>query len=126
MNSVSESRAGIASGVNNAVSRTAGLLSIAVLGVIMFQSFNNCLDKALPQVNLPSDVRQTIDNERIKLAALELPSSAGEELRSAFKSTVKTCFVAGFRRVTLIAVVLAVASSLTAFLIRRREAGSPG
>lgn len=126
MNSVSESRAGIASGVNNAVSRTAGLLAVAVLGVIMFQTFNACLDKTIPQMNLPADVRQRIDNERIKLAELELPSTVAEELRVAFKQTVKDCFVAGFRRVMLIGAALALASSLTAFLmLRGRPAHSP-
>ncbi|HSE32674.1 MAG TPA: DHA2 family efflux MFS transporter permease subunit [Pyrinomonadaceae bacterium] len=125
MNSVSESRAGIASGVNNAVSRTAGLLSIAVLGVIMFQTFNWCLDKALAQVNLPQEIRQTIESDRIKLAAMELPSTASDEMHNAFKQVVKDCFVAGFRRVMLIAAVLAVASSVAAFLIRRRDARSP-
>ncbi|MFZ0748158.1 MAG: MFS transporter, partial [Pyrinomonadaceae bacterium] len=85
MNSVSESRAGIASGINNAVSRTAGLLSIAVLGVVMFQSFNACLDEHLAQMLISSEVRRTIDTERIKLAALELPSKVSEETRTAFK-----------------------------------------
>src|SRR5206468_8537786 len=68
MNSVRESRAGIASGVNNAVSRTAGLLAIAVLGLIMFQAFNSCLDRRLNQMAIPLAIRQTIDDQRIRLA----------------------------------------------------------
>ena len=119
MNSVSESRAGIASGINNAVSRTAGLLSVAVLGVVMFQSFNACLDEHLAQMPISSEVRRTIDSERIKLAALELPANVSEETRTAFKQTVNDCFVYGFRRVMLIGVGLALASSLTAFIMLR-------
>ena len=46
MNSVDETRIGIASGVNNAVARTAGLLAIAVLGIVMLQSFNAALEHA--------------------------------------------------------------------------------
>ena len=119
MNSVSESRAGIASGINNAVSRTAGLLSIAVLGVVMFQSFNACLDEHLAQTPISSEVRRTIDSERIKLAALELPTTVTAETRIVFKQTVNDCFVYGFRRVMLIGVGLALASSLTAFIMLR-------
>ncbi|HEX5705373.1 MAG TPA: MFS transporter [Pyrinomonadaceae bacterium] len=127
MNSVSESRAGIASGINNAVSRTAGLLSIAVLGVVMFLSFNACLDEHLAKMPISSEVRRMIDTERIKLAALELPASVSEETRTAFKQTVNDCFVYGFRRVMLIGVGLALASSLTAFImLRGRRSSSSG
>src|SRR5438309_5936292 len=66
MNSVRESRAGIASGINNAVSRTAGLLAIAVLGLIMFQAFNNCLDQRLEQIALAPDIRRAVDDQRIR------------------------------------------------------------
>src|SRR5437588_1246288 len=65
MNSVKENRAGIASGINNAVSRTAGLLAIAVLGLIMFHTFNTCLDRQLNQIAIPTEVRQTIDDQLI-------------------------------------------------------------
>src|SRR5205085_12678541 len=68
MNSVKESHAGIASGVNNAVSRTAGLLAIAVLGLIMFQTFNHCLDQRLNQMAVPLQIREAVNNQRLKLA----------------------------------------------------------
>src|SRR5207253_3957463 len=85
MNSVSESRAGMASGINNAVSRTAGLLAIAVLGLIMFHAFNTCLDRRLDQVVVPGEVRQTLDSQRIKLAAMEIPGSLDEATRAPVK-----------------------------------------
>src|SRR3989442_15853379 len=67
MNSVKESHAGIASGVNNAVSRTAGLLAIAVLGLIMFQTFNRCLDQHLNQMAVPVEIQQAVNSQRVKL-----------------------------------------------------------
>src|SRR5207248_7704516 len=64
MNSVKQSHAGIASGVNNAVSRTAGLLAIAVLGLIMFHIFNRCLDQRLNQLAVPATIQQAVNSQR--------------------------------------------------------------
>jgi EmrB/QacA subfamily drug resistance transporter len=121
MNSVKASHAGIASGVNNTVSRTAGLLAVAVLGVIMLHAFNACFDRRLDQLAVPAEIRQGLNSQRIKLAAMEIPSSANEETRAAIKQTIDECFVFGFRRVMLVGAALALASSLVAGLsIRRR------
>ena len=118
MNSVKESHAGIASGVNNAVSRTAGLLAIAVLGLIMFQTFNHCLDQRLNQMAVPFEIRKAVNSQRIKLAAAEIPPVA-EPIRAAIKQAIDECFVSGFRRVMLFGCGLALASSLMAGLIIR-------
>src|SRR5438270_1516450 len=72
MNSVRQNRAGIASGINNAVSRTAGLLAIAVLGLIMFHAFNLCLDARLNQIGIPAQARQVLNDQRVKLAAADV------------------------------------------------------
>jgi EmrB/QacA subfamily drug resistance transporter len=48
MASVGEARAGIASGVNNAVARVAGLLAVAALGAVLFASFSHDLARSGP------------------------------------------------------------------------------
>ncbi|HSQ22959.1 MAG TPA: MFS transporter [Pyrinomonadaceae bacterium] len=116
MNSVKERHAGVASGVNNAVSRTAGLLAIAVFGLIMFHVFNGCLDQRLEQMSVAPDIWQALNQQRIKLAAAEIPSTVNEETGLAFKQAIDECFVKGFQRVMLTGAVLAFASSLTAWL----------
>src|SRR5947208_1349341 len=115
MNSVRDSRAGIASGINNAVSRTAGLLSIAVLGLIMFHTFNSCLDQRLDQISVPPQVRQALNDQQMKLAAAELPATIDERTRAIVKQAIDECFVAGFRRVMICGAALAFASSLMAW-----------
>jgi EmrB/QacA subfamily drug resistance transporter len=56
MASVGETHAGIASGVNNAVARVAGLLAVAVLGAVLFASFSDHL-AGLP----PARVNQALN-----------------------------------------------------------------
>ncbi len=119
MNSVKASHSGIASGVNNAVSRTAGLLAVAVLGVVMFWSFNNCLDHRFKDLAIPPEVQKSIEPERIKLAGMMIPSSIDESLRATLKQTIDECFVFGFRRVSLIGVVLALAGSAVSLIALR-------
>lgn len=119
MNSVKESRAGIASGVNNAVSRAAGLLAIAVLGLVMFQAFNHCLDRQLDQLAVRQEARQALADQRIKLAAAEIPPVGDEGMYKAISEAIDEAFICGFRRVMLVGAALALASSLTAWLVIR-------
>jgi len=116
MNSIGEERAGIASGVNNAVSRIAGLLAIALLGIVMMQKFNHALDAKLPGLNLPASAQASLKNERGKLAAADV-SHSPPELRAPLQKAIAQSFLYAFRRVMLIGTVLAAASALTAWLL---------
>src|SRR5438067_10374634 len=73
MNSIVQNRVGVASGINNAVARGAGLLAIAVLGIIMLQAFNHVLDRRLAEWNVPASVSRSLQVERTKLADIALP-----------------------------------------------------
>jgi EmrB/QacA subfamily drug resistance transporter len=114
MNSVSSDRAGIASGVNNAVSRAAGLLAIAVLGIVMLHSFNFTLDRRMSGLHLPAAVEKSINDQRTKLAGAEI--SASPENRLQLRDAIDRSFVAAFQRVMFIGAGLALASAITALL----------
>ena len=64
---------------------------------------------------------QQLNAERIKLAAMQIPSGMNEEIRTALRQTVNECFVFGFRRVMLTGAALALASSLVSALMIRRQ-----
>lgn len=117
MDSVSEEQAGTASGINNAVSRTAGLLAIAVFGVVMLHAFSHELNLRLNQANLDQHVKSSILGERVKLAGLEAPSGSDPAVQQAVKQVVAGSFVFGFRLVMLTYAALALASALSAWLL---------
>lgn len=117
MGAVKERQAGIASGINNAVSRVAGLLSIAILSIVVLNVFNNGLDQRLATLGLSPQVQQALDQQRVKLAAAEVPPGLGNTLSAALDRAIAESFVDGFRWVMLIATGLALASALVAFLM---------
>jgi hypothetical protein len=117
MGAVSQDRAGIASGINNAISRTAGLLSIAVLGVLLFHSFNNSLDRRLQAIDTPPQIKMDLRNQRAALTAMVLPDGLDGEKRSALKNAIAQSFVAGFRLVMFISAALAFASAFVAWAL---------
>jgi EmrB/QacA subfamily drug resistance transporter len=116
MNSVAETRVGIASGVNNAVARTAGLLAIAVLGIVMLQCFNRALDERLPALNLPPAMRASLEGQRAKLAGADLSDNA-PEIRAGVREAIDRSFVDAFRRVVLVGAGLALASAAMAWVL---------
>ncbi len=127
MGAVGESHAGVASGINNAVSRCAGLLAIAVLGLVLLGVFSNGLDRRLGGLNLPPETRKALASERTRLANLQAPASASAEVKARIHTAVGEAFVDGFRRVMLVAAGLAVLASLSsASLIEgKRIEGKP-
>jgi EmrB/QacA subfamily drug resistance transporter len=110
MGAVAQERAGIASGVNNAVSRVAGLLAIAVFGVVLSNTFNAGLDRRLAALRLPPDARAQLDAERPKLAAARTPDPRTQAI-------VRESFVEGYRVVLWIAAVLALLSAASAAVL---------
>ncbi|CBJ35224.1 MFS transporter [Ralstonia solanacearum] len=59
MGSVPGDRAGVASGINNAVARVASLLAIAVLGIVFVWSHHAALSARLDELHVPQGARQT-------------------------------------------------------------------
>jgi EmrB/QacA subfamily drug resistance transporter len=122
MNSLDPARAGLASGINNAVSRAAGLLAIALLGVVMNAAFDRALDERMAALRVAPFLAAEVDAQRGRLAAISLSDQAAPAERTAVEQAVAASFVSGFRRVMGISALLALASSLGAWrLIGRRR-----
>jgi hypothetical protein len=121
MQSVGESRAGAASGVNNAVSRVAGLLAIAMFGSLMAWAFDAQLQASLHAVQLPPELVASVQAQRAKLAAIELPGGTDAASAAAVHRIVGDAFVAGFRWIMALSAGLALAGSAVAAVFVRRD-----
>ena len=117
MNSAGAELAGLASGVNNAVSRAGSLLAIAVFGLVMTAVFDAALDERLDALHLPPKLQTAVGEQRPKLAAIAVPAGVAEATAAGIKQAVGESFVAGFRRVMLVCAALSVLSALSAGLL---------
>jgi EmrB/QacA subfamily drug resistance transporter len=114
MNAVASSESGVASGVNNAVSRVAGLVSVAVFGLVLSAGFNRSLGRRLDGLHLSVQARQQADAQRPKLAGA---SSDDPRVREAFAQA----FMDGYRWIIWAAVGLSVASAVSAWLMLEKQ-----
>jgi len=133
MSSLAQNRAGVASGVNNAVARTASLVAIAVFGVVMLQVFKTSLGRRLINANLPASVAQSLQSQSIKLAAIDIPQNLSPEKGQVIRRAIDESFVSGFRWVMAIGAALGAGSAITALFwiggapaARSVEKRSPG
>jgi hypothetical protein len=110
MNAAPPSQAGEASGINNAVSRVASLLAVALFGLVLTAVFNRSLDRRLDSLPLPPVERQEIDQQRPQLAAAKTSDLQAQR-------AIANSFVDGYNVILWIAVGLGLASAVSAFVM---------
>src|SRR5215212_79884 len=116
LGSVDREHSGLASGVNNAVARVAGLLAVALLGVFLYGLFSMSLDNRLDSMELSGKVRSEMEAEKAHLGAAEAPEGVEAGTEAHIERAIDESFVAGFRAVMLVSAGLALASALVAAL----------
>ena len=126
MGAVASSHAGIASAINNAVSRVAGLLAIAILSIVMVAVFSSSLDQQLAALPLSTALRQSIDAQRFKLAGITIPTTVNSGTQASIKTAIDSAFVSGFRVVVFICAALALLSALAAWALVRGKQETRG
>jgi EmrB/QacA subfamily drug resistance transporter len=123
MRSAGDRYAGAASGINNATARIAGMLAVAVLGVVAVGVFRSTLDVRLERLQASPSLRQALQPEIRKLADAQVPPQVESAARPALRQALNDSFVDSFRTVSWIAVATALLSSLCAWVTIDRESG---
>jgi hypothetical protein len=112
MGAVDKSHSGVASGINNAVSRVAGLLAIAVFGVFLARAFDADVHSRLDKLSLAPAARSQVDEQLPKMAGADLRAvSVDASQRTVVKRSIDEAFVSGFRMVVLGSAILALVAA---------------
>ena len=126
MSSVPQHQAGTASGINNAVARTAGLIAIAVFGIIVTTVFNRELTSRLDAIpNLSPATRQAVDAQRPDLAAAHPPEGTSPDTAAAIDDAIDASFVAGFRVAMVIGAAMALLGAAAAWQLLAAKQAKP-
>jgi EmrB/QacA subfamily drug resistance transporter len=127
MGAVDSRRSGIASGINNAVARTAGLLAIAVLGLVALGIFSANLVSSLNGLPISSGAHDALIAQQSKLVGITIPAGLSNAAHAAVQQAIDSSFVGSFRVIMLIAAAMAVVSALSAGLLidGKRPASDP-
>src|SRR5216684_1225973 len=115
MSAAGEEHVGAASGVNNAVARVAGVLAIAVFGIVMMKDFGSRLEQSLETLQLPQNIVQYVRSKEIELASLELPPGLDANAVAVIRQAISEAFRSGYRLILLSCAGLAAASTLVAW-----------
>ncbi len=102
-------RTGVASGINNAVSRVAQGMAIAGFGLLVQTSFAASMQEKLPE--LTEDERKVVMAQQSMLAAAELPDEWPDSRREQVRSMLRSSFVDATRRAGWLAALLSFASA---------------
>jgi EmrB/QacA subfamily drug resistance transporter len=90
-----ESNAGIASGINNAIARVAGLLAVAAIGAVVSAQFNSALDERLDGRPVSPAQAAAIERTRQETLARLDPRQAGADVAHAVVSASTHAFHVG-------------------------------
>jgi EmrB/QacA subfamily drug resistance transporter len=116
MSAVSQQQAGIASGINNAVARTASLVTVAIFGVLVTTAFDRALDDNLNAIpDLPPAAREAVEAQRADLAAAQPPAETDPDTAAGITAAIDDAFVTGFRLAMLAAAAMSLGSALVAW-----------
>ena len=119
MSSVPSHSSGTASGINNAASRTAGVLATAIIGGIVLLQFQGTLANHLAPLDLSDTSRAALMAQVSELGNVQVPDSVAPKTVEAVQGAIRLAFVDVFRTAMWIGAGLAWLSAITAFLMLR-------
>jgi EmrB/QacA subfamily drug resistance transporter len=110
LGSVSDEQSGVASGVNNAISRVAGVLAVAAAGLTSLVSFPHYLGDRLATAGVDQGVGAALLADASRLAALQVPGHITGQAGDQLRALILDAYVDSYRTGMCLAAVAAVAA----------------
>ncbi len=119
LNAVPAHRAGVASGINNAVASIAGLLAVAVLGAVALRLLDGFLEQHLARVETSPPVIEAVQAARGSFVVPAMPAGLTARQRQLTRSIVADSLLHSVRIALRLAAMLALVGAVAAYLTMR-------
>ena len=115
--SVTHDHAGIASGVNNTISRSAQVLAVAVMGGLTISIFSQSLMSSPIVQSLPPEAQSQLAVESANLAETSPPETLTDAERAGVSEVIRNAFTEAFNMLMWVGAVLCVVGAVLSALL---------
>ncbi len=122
MGSVNDHFSGVASGVNNALTRIANVFANAILGALAVLFFSGALQDGIKNIKLDNKQKQAIEQQAINLGNAKAPDGFEGKDKEAIEKAYKDSFIAAYGTIMRISAGLGFLGALMAVLFIRNSA----
>lgn len=122
MLSIGNDQAGIASGVNNSITRISGTVINAILGAGAVFIFTVLVSNQVETLQLSSQLSDSIIQESINFGEAQVPSNVPSEHIKGIQQIYTTSFISTYRWVCYISAAMALLAAVFAvFMLKSRS-----
>lgn len=122
MGAVSEHYSGTASGINNALSRIAGVFANAIFGAMAVLFFTASLQRDLAALPVDSKAKQQVMQQSAELGNATVPASIPAADQQQIRALYHSSFITAYSRIMRIAGILGFAGALMSCIFIRSNA----
>ncbi len=117
MGAAPKEMSGTASGINNAVARTAGVLAVAIIGALAIGIFTSNLEARAASLDIPAGSMDALRAQAAQFGAAQPSADLSAEQAAAVSNAIRLAFVDTFRVIAGIATALGALSAIMAALL---------